>query len=331
MSRAMTVAVPLTCEVSVVVPTHNRRVSLRRTLHSVLEQQGVTFEVLVVDDGSGDGTSAAVASCSDPRVSITTLSPARGVSAARNAGLARARGRWVAFLDDDDLWAPLKLARQLCALRHSTDHHWACTGALHFDPSIAVVGYVRPPTPDTVGERIRRFNAIPGGGSGIMVSTATARRLRGFDERISLLADWDFNIRLSRISPPAVIDEALIGYQRHSDSMINDPASHLRELAYLDRKHSTAENGDGAMPLDVDWATTCVDLSMMARRTRDFRLAGLALRTGARRAGVTAVARATGRRVSYKITSRRVGAWTRGLRPDDVAWLDAYRDPRWST
>ena len=100
-----------TPEVSVVVPTHNRSGLLAQTLHSVLWQRGVDLEVLVVDDGSADDTAEMVAGLADPRIRLLRHDHPQGVSAARNRGVAAASGRWLAFCDDDDLWAPDKLAR----------------------------------------------------------------------------------------------------------------------------------------------------------------------------------------------------------------------------
>jgi glycosyltransferase involved in cell wall biosynthesis len=100
-------------DVTVVIPTHNRKELLDRTLRSVLAQEDVDLSVVVVDDGSADGTEAFVQALADPRVSVVRHPEARGVSAARNTGIARATTTWLAFVDDDDLWAPTKLRAQL--------------------------------------------------------------------------------------------------------------------------------------------------------------------------------------------------------------------------
>ncbi len=99
--------------VSVVVPTHNRARLLRRTLRSILAQHMVDLEVVVIDDGSTDDTGDVAAT--DPRVLVIRNRESAGVSAARNRGIAAARGEWIAFCDDDDLWSPDKLNRQLTA------------------------------------------------------------------------------------------------------------------------------------------------------------------------------------------------------------------------
>src|SRR4051812_26727252 len=99
-------------QVSGGIATHNRRRMFRRTLRSALAQENVDLEVIVVDDGSTDGTAADIRTIKDPRLQVVEREN-RGTAGARNAGIAVAQGEWVAFLDDDDLWAPHKLATQI--------------------------------------------------------------------------------------------------------------------------------------------------------------------------------------------------------------------------
>jgi len=101
--------------VTVVVPTRDRRALLERSLGTVLDQTGVDLAVLVVDDGSNDDTAEWAARVDDSRVSAVSHATPLGVAAARNTGIERAATPWIAFLDDDDLWAPTKLAEQLAA------------------------------------------------------------------------------------------------------------------------------------------------------------------------------------------------------------------------
>ena len=102
--------------VSVVIPTRNRCSLLARALECVQRQRGVEVEAVVVDDGSEDGTSEYLKRVSGVELAVVRHKRPRGVATARNAGVERASASWVAFLDDDDLWAPDKLARQVAAL-----------------------------------------------------------------------------------------------------------------------------------------------------------------------------------------------------------------------
>jgi glycosyltransferase involved in cell wall biosynthesis len=98
-------------EVSVIIPTFNRKERLRKALESVLQQEDTAFEVIVIDDGSTDGTGEMVTK-EFPSVAYSYQSN-RGQAAARNAGIEKARGEWIAFLDSDDEWLPGKLRAQL--------------------------------------------------------------------------------------------------------------------------------------------------------------------------------------------------------------------------
>jgi hypothetical protein len=102
--------------VSVIIPTRNRARLLRRSIASVLGQSWRNLEVIVVDDGSTDDTAAALAACADPRLHVLRREQGSSAAAARNAGIAAARGDYLAFNDDDDIWLPHKLEYQMGAL-----------------------------------------------------------------------------------------------------------------------------------------------------------------------------------------------------------------------
>lgn len=109
-------------DVSVIIPAYNVQRYIRRAIDSALAQSGVSVEVIVVDDGSTDGTRTVVESIDDERVVLMALERNGGVSCARNAGLKRARGDWVAVLDGDDRFAPERLSRLLKAAQSSGAH-----------------------------------------------------------------------------------------------------------------------------------------------------------------------------------------------------------------
>lgn len=100
---------------SVVVPTRNRCALLMTTLTSFLASRDVDLEVVIVDDGSTDGTAHRIAALGEPRVRLVRHDVSTGVVAARNLGIGLAEGEWLGFCDDDDVWAPEKLTRQIHA------------------------------------------------------------------------------------------------------------------------------------------------------------------------------------------------------------------------
>ena len=159
-------------EVSVIIPTHNRSGLLSLTLRSVLWQRDVDVEVVVIDDGSTDDTAAMVGGVQDPRVRLLRHEVAQGVSAARNHGIAEARGRWVAFLDDDDLWAPDKLALQLEALKES-GRRWAYAGRVQITLDNRVFAGQPPPAPHEIVDRLAGMNLI--GGPSSVIATVCSK------------------------------------------------------------------------------------------------------------------------------------------------------------
>ena len=98
--------------VSIVMPVYNQERFVEATARSVLGQTFTDLELIAVDDGSRDGSYARLAAIDDPRLTAITQRNG-GVSAARNAGIARARGRYVGFIDGDDLWLPEKVERHV--------------------------------------------------------------------------------------------------------------------------------------------------------------------------------------------------------------------------
>ena len=210
---------PAKPEVTVVIPTRDRYDLLRVTLASVLAQEGVVLEVVVVDDGSRDGTAEFGRESRDPRVRTVRHETSRGVARARNAGIASAAGAWLAFLDDDDLWAPDKLARQLSAAR-AADAGFAYSAAMTFESDGRVLHRLDPPPGDDVLARLMPGNMIPAGASNVIARTDLVRRLGGFDESLDHFADWDLWIRLARESRAAVCDEVHVAYRLHAGSML---------------------------------------------------------------------------------------------------------------
>lgn len=234
---------------TIVIPTRDRSSLLcRRALPSALAQEGVSVEILVVDDGSRDDTARAIAQQRDPRVRLIRQAAPAGASAARNAGLAQARGAWLAFLDDDDLWAPWKLADQLeRASAAQADFAYAAAAVL--DASGRLVEVTLPPDPEGLAARLLSRNVIPGGCSNVIARADLVRRLGGFDARLSILADWDLWIRLARSGQAAATREASVAYVWHSASMVvGTHARAAREFDYLTAKHADAFEAHGVAP-----------------------------------------------------------------------------------
>lgn len=186
------------------MPTHNRLELMQRALASALAQTMTDIEVIVVDDGSSDGTADWLAAQTEPRLQFLRHEQARRAPAARNAGTRLATGEWIAYLDDDDVWYPNKLERQLAlsddAIGVISSYRFAASGR----PKI------------TRGERLgvqHLRKGSPCGCSGIMVRADIARAL-GFDESLRIAQDWDLLMRLLDHGTVKLCPEIL--YEVHS-------------------------------------------------------------------------------------------------------------------
>jgi glycosyltransferase involved in cell wall biosynthesis len=156
------------------------------------------------------------------------------VSTARNRGAAEARGRWVAFLDDDDVWAPEKLASQLAAAERE-DRAWAVTGAVSVDDGLRVLAGEPPLAPERIVADLGRYNSVPAGASNVLVRAELLAVTGGFDPRLRHMADWDLWIRLGRAGMPATVPRPLLAYRLHRANATMDTAFDPQEpLAELD-------------------------------------------------------------------------------------------------
>ena len=234
--------------VSVIIPTRNRYDLLVPTLASALAQRDVPIEVIVVDDASEDDTAAFLDGVGDGRLRVVRHSCRQGVAATRNSGLAAARGRWVAFLDDDDLWSPTKLGRQLDALRGRPGCGWCTGGAVLIGDTLEVIG-AQPPPPATedLFRVLLASNAVPGGASGVLADRQLVLDAGGFDARFSLLADWDLWIRLAQRSMLASVPAPLHAYRLHAESMSCQVGTVEEELAAMEAKYDGERRAEGVL------------------------------------------------------------------------------------
>ena len=220
-------------EVSVVVPTRDRALTLRRALLSVHAQRGVDYEIVVVDDGSEDAEATFAATADIEGVRYLRNERSLGVSSARNRGVAAARGAWIAFLDDDDLWSPEKLWLQLRAAVAS-NATWVYAGDVNVDTDLRVLSGGPPPPPHAVLDGLPRFNPISSGGSNVVVRADALADAGGFDPDLRRTEDWDLWIRLAAIGPPAWVPRPLVAYTFHranTNAVVQEMVDEPRILA----------------------------------------------------------------------------------------------------
>ncbi|TQQ82509.1 glycosyltransferase [Halonotius roseus] len=207
--------------VSVIIPTYNRDEILPRAVDSALAQTVADIEVLVVDDGSSDGTQAVVEAIEDSRVRYLAHDTNRGVSAARNTGITAASGEYVAFLDSDDEWLPRKLDRQLSVL-DSRDERWVGAYCDIASTGLSMAGRVAAAVSETLfrssapreggrelAEALLSMQVFMGPGSTLLVDRDVVTSTGGFDEGLSIYEDWDLVLRVLSVGNLAYVGEPL--------------------------------------------------------------------------------------------------------------------------
>jgi len=298
------------------------------TLTSVLSQRDVELEVVVVDDGSHDGTAEMVRALADPRVRVLRHERSGGVSAARNAGCRLLDTPWIAFCDDDDLWAPAKLAAQLDAVRDGA--RWCATGGVVVDADLRVVGHRRLAAADRLVERLQQGNVIPVT-SGVMVEAALLIDVGGFDPFLRVAEDWELWVRLARHSPLAVVDRPLVAYRVWPASMTLDTRALVEARRRVVARGGRNPDRTARRAANADFARYLAKLELRrAERVRAARLftaaAVLARRPGQlARAGMALAAP----RVTDRVGDRRAaGAVPLAWRAGADVWLEPLRSAR---
>jgi len=200
--------------ISVVIPAYNAARFLPRCLKSVFAQTLKPVEVIVVDDGSTDNTAALAA-----KLGASVLArPNGGPAAARNAGISKASGEWIALLDADDQWSPEKLERQ--AARIHAETVLVYTGIRIFgDDGV----YHEQPVIDAIAARkmLRYANPIPN--SSVLVRREAVVQSGGFREDIRGPEDWEMWFRLLRSGLFAAVAEPLTDYYVYPSSLSANP------------------------------------------------------------------------------------------------------------
>ncbi len=223
-------------EASVVLPTRNRRRLLEVTLGSALAQEDLEFEVIVIDDGSTDDTREYLAGLDDPRLTVLSNERRDGVSRARNRGIELARGKWIAFLDDDDRWLPGRL-RTTIDIAEEAGADFVVGAVAVIDPSGRTLETTSPPPAERLAQELARSGTVAGP-SAVIVSSELARQSGGFDTELSYLADWELWLRFAQAGRPAVCAEPLVEYLQHPGSMLlADETDIPREFAVLSERH----------------------------------------------------------------------------------------------
>ena len=203
--------------VSVIIPTYNRKNLLKRALHSVSNQTFVPQEIIVVDDGSSDGTKDWVLEqFPDVRYIYQDNS---GVSSARNSGIKEAIGSWIAFLDSDDEWMSNKLEQQK-GIINSFQEAWLChTNEIWIRNGVRVNQMKKHQKyGGNVFENCLDICRISP--SSVLIKKEVFEMVGLFDESLKVCEDYDLWLRITSVLPVIFLDEPLITkYGGHSDQL----------------------------------------------------------------------------------------------------------------
>ena len=286
--------------VSVVIPCHNAEHFVVAACRSVLAQ-GVDLEIIVVDDGSRDGSVAALEASGLP---VRLLRQAnQGVSAARNAGVAAARGEWIAFIDADDIWLPGKLRAQLALLSQHPDarmaytawHVWHCDDP---EPSAELLAQLNDQARDPLRWAGPSGDIYPELLTDCVVWTSTVliernlfQQAGGFDPALRIGEDYDLWLRCSRLTPVLRVPAPLALYRMHGANVTHRAQSRnhrgeivgraLAQWGYASAHGKLADRSAVNRGLARSWADHAGDLLMCGDPRAARTAAALALHYGA--------------------------------------------------
>ena len=269
---------------TVAIPTWNRAHLVTRALGSALAQTLTNIEILVVDDGSTDATPEILAGVGDRRVRTVRLARNGGISRARNTAVRLARGEWVAFLDDDNEWAPAYLERQLAFAASRPKADVVYCRAQRRDARTGRVGLV--PTAVWSGKVFRHL--VEGWlplMSGALLRRSAVLAAGGFDEGLLAYEDYDLLLQLAQRTELAGSAEVLVVRHEHAGPQLSrNYAALAQDAVVVDRKWKAAIAGSCGRVAYWTWRAWLVKNAELVRAMR-------AAETGDRREGARSVGR----------------------------------------
>jgi GT2 family glycosyltransferase len=205
--------------VSIILPTHNRAAFLRQAVDSVLAQTFPGWELIIIDDGSTDETRQYLRCLADDRVQVIESDHCGLPARLRNVGVRRAKGRYIAFLDSDDVWAKTKLEVQLADLERKPAARWSYTYYDriddHGDPRPVPKGFKLGACEGWIFEQLVTLAAkvtMPT----VVVERTLLDEAGGFDETLRFSEDYELWLRLARRSPVSVVTRPLAAVRDHA-------------------------------------------------------------------------------------------------------------------
>ncbi len=210
-------------EVSVIIPTYNYGHFIKEAIKSVLSQSFSDLEVIVVDDGSTDGTKNVISTFNDSRISYIFQNNG-GLSSARNNGLINSSGEYIGFLDADDLWMPEKLELQLSIFKKKQNVGLVYTGyeVIDYSGTCIATRNVHKIEGDLISQLILG-NIVSGSATTSLVRRKCYETVGLFDSTLKSCEDWDMWLRIALIAEFDYIDQPLAKIRLHGGNMTCDP------------------------------------------------------------------------------------------------------------
>jgi GT2 family glycosyltransferase len=205
--------------VSIILPTHNRAALLREAVDSVIAQTFPGWELIIIDDGSTDETRQYLRCLTDDRIRVIESDHCGLPAKLRNVGLRGAKGRYIAFLDSDDVWAKTKLEVQLADLERKPAVRWSYTYYDRIDdrgdPKPAPKGFTLRACEGWIFEELVTLAAkvtMPT----VVVERTLLDEAGGFDETLRFSEDYELWLRLARRSRVSVVTQPLAAVRDHA-------------------------------------------------------------------------------------------------------------------
>ncbi|NJE76716.1 glycosyltransferase [Thermococcus sp. ES12] len=223
--------------VSVVIPTYNRSNLLKRAIESVLSQEFEDFELIVVDDASSDNTPEVVESIEDGRIRYVRLKRNSGGPVTRNTGIKKARGKFIALLDDDDEWLPNRLETQVRKLEDLGREFGVVYGGFYYvsQRDGRILGKRLPKYRGDVYERLLRENFI--GSPTLLIRRECFKRTGLFDPKLTSSQDWDMWLRIAKHYKFEYVSEIVAKYYVHGRQISFNMGKYIPGRERFIRKH----------------------------------------------------------------------------------------------
>jgi len=204
--------------VTIVIPTFNRLSLLKETVASIITQTFTDWELIVADDGSDDGTAEWIHSLPDKRIQVLELAHCGNIAAVRNAGARAGKGKWIAFLDSDDMWLPAKLEIQLRLLQQE-GKRWSYGGFEFMNEEGEMIpkksGQYNPVSGWIIRQLIKNEVAVDVGS--MLLERKLFEELGGFntDPRLFCREDYEFTLRLALKAEALAVPNVLYRIREH--------------------------------------------------------------------------------------------------------------------